>query len=343
MNEVEILLDFFLKLDLPTSLQDKGSALVKIIEQLGDHKNLKKVAANFITHLEKLEKQYKGMKKEVEELFKKIDDSTLNINQKAEKLFTFLNNLSDLEQGNEGKVKVFLWLLSQLEKGARIQSENKENTQKQEEKKVLTLEDKTYQCVVEGSKNAIAGLLKEAIKKYEAQEILNKFMIPAITHVGDLYDQKIYFLPQLLMSADTMKEGMKFLDPYLKEGAIEYKAIIVIATVKGDIHDIGKNIVAIILENYGFKVHDIGKDVSKEVILEKAIEYNANIIALSALMTTTMVEMENFITYMKDQGHDLPVMIGGAVVNHDYAQKIGAHYSADAVGAVELANQLVEK
>lgn len=215
--------------------------------------------------------------------------------------------------------------------------ESTQNTPKKNESN----EDKTYNAVIDGEKEKISTLLEDLIKKYKAQEILNKFMIPAITKVGELYDQKVYFLPQLMLSAETMKTGMQFLEPYLKQEVSEHKAIIVIATVKGDIHDIGKNIVSIILENYGFKVHDIGKDVSKEVILEKALEYNADIICLSALMTTTMVEMEHFITYMKENDKDIPVMVGGAVVNNDYAEKIGAYYSSDAVDAVEVANKII--
>jgi 5-methyltetrahydrofolate--homocysteine methyltransferase len=166
-------------------------------------------------------------------------------------------------------------------------------------------------------------------------------MIPAIMAVGDLYDKKIYFLPQLMQSAEAMKAGTRYLEPALKESKAESRGTIVIATVKGDIHDIGKNIVAIILENYGFKVIDLGKDIAKEVILEKALEHKADIISLSALMTTTMVEMEQFMSYMRDAGHKIPVMIGGAVVNERYAQEIGAQYSKDAVGATELAGKIM--
>lgn len=209
------------------------------------------------------------------------------------------------------------------------------------EKKEATLEGKLYNTVVEGNKADVKGLLEEAVKKYKAQEILNQFMIPAITYVGSLYDKKVYFLPQLMLSAETMKEGLNFLEPYLKEETTDYKAKMIIATVKGDIHDIGKNIVSIMLENHGFKVYDLGKDVSKETILEKALEYKADIICLSALMTTTMSEMGKFSDYLKEKKQNIPLMIGGAVVNADYANQIGAFYSKDAVEAVEVAGKIM--
>ena len=217
------------------------------------------------------------------------------------------------------------------------------NTVLQEQKKVKneTLEDKIYAAVVEGSKEEITGLLAEGIKKYNAQELLNRFMIPAITYVGDLYDKKVYYLPQLMLSAETMKKGTEYLEPYLKQETRKFIATIIIATVKGDIHDIGKNIVSIMLENNGFKVIDLGKDVSKEIVLEKALEHKADIICLSALMTTTMVEMGHFKEYMKAQRKEIPLMIGGAVVNQDYAASIGAYFSKDAVEAVERAKQII--
>lgn len=204
-----------------------------------------------------------------------------------------------------------------------------------------TIEEEIYNAVLEGEKNKIVPHLEKAITHFSAQKILNDYMIPAITAVGELYDKRIYFLPQLLLSAETMKIGLSYLEPFLRKETASYKAILVAATVKGDIHDIGKNIVCIMLENHGFKVIDLGKDVPKETILQKAIENQANIILLSALMTTTMVEMEYFMQYMKEKGYNIPVMVGGAVVNQEYANKIGAFYSKDAVGAVELANQII--
>jgi 5-methyltetrahydrofolate--homocysteine methyltransferase len=223
----------------------------------------------------------------------------------------------------------------------REKSSEFEEKKGSEKKRSETLEDKIYYCVLEGDKTAIKGLLARGIEKYTPQEILSRFMIPAITEVGDLYEKKVYFLPQLLMSAEAMKKGMAFLMPYLQEETREYRGIVILATVEGDIHDIGKNIVGIMMENYGFKVLDLGKDVSNETILQKALEEKADIIALSALMTTTMTHMNDFMSTLKDAGHNIPVMVGGAVLNEDYAKQIGAHYAADAVAAVELADKLI--
>jgi 5-methyltetrahydrofolate--homocysteine methyltransferase len=138
-----------------------------------------------------------------------------------------------------------------------------------------------------------------------------------------------------------MKKGFSVLEPLLKLGAKTSLGKIVLATVKGDVHDIGKNIVAIMLSNHGFEVVDLGKDIASDVILNEAIKQGASIIGLSALMTTTMEEMGRFMDLKNKNNVDIPVMVGGAVVTDDYAKKIGAHYSKDAVRAVEKAKELV--
>jgi len=205
------------------------------------------------------------------------------------------------------------------------------------------IKDLIYNSIVTGNKDEVLRLLRDNIDKYDSQDIVNNLLIPAINYVGDLYEKKVYFLPQLIMSADAMKSAMKFLEPYLAKGTTQKRGTIILATVKGDIHDIGKNIVAIMLSNYGFNVIDLGKDVSKETILDAAIREKADIIGLSALMTTTMIEMENFINYMKDKNVDLPVMVGGAVLNKEYADKIGAYYSKDGAEAVKVALGIMDK
>ena len=130
----------------------------------------------------------------------------------------------------------------------------------------------------------------------------------------------------------------------LSEQSGENMPVVVIATVEGDIHDIGKNLVALMLKNYGFQVIDLGKDVSKEVIVEAAKEYNADIIALSALMTTTMKQMKEVIVYARKQGVKAKIMIGGAVITQEYADEIGADgYSKDAAEAVRLAGRLLKQ
>ena len=164
-------------------------------------------------------------------------------------------------------------------------------------------------------------------------------LLPAINEVGELFDKGKYFLPQLIASAETMKLCIGILEPLLlQDQTSEKMPVVVIATVAGDIHDIGKNLVALMLKNYGFQVIDLGKDVPKEKIIEAAIEHNAQIIALSALMTTTMQEMRNVVEYAKEKGVTAKIMIGGAVITQDYADEIHADgYSRDAADAVRLA------
>ena len=173
--------------------------------------------------------------------------------------------------------------------------------------------------------------------------ILNSCLLPAINEVGELFDKGKYFLPQLIGSAEAMKKAIEVLEPLLlKDSAGEDMPVVVIATVEGDIHDIGKNLVALMLKNYGFQVIDLGKDVPKEEIIRVAKEKNAKIIALSALMTTTMQRMKEVIAYAREQKVSAKVMIGGAVITQEYADEIGADgYSADAADAVKLAKRLI--
>jgi 5-methyltetrahydrofolate--homocysteine methyltransferase len=170
-------------------------------------------------------------------------------------------------------------------------------------------------------------------------------LIPAITKVGDLFEQKKYFLPQLIQSAEAMKKAFELLEPLIRAegGEAPAKALIILATVKGDIHDIGKNIVALMLRNHGFIVHDLGKDVEAGLIIEKARETGADIIGLSALMTTTMVQMKTVIGLAEAEGLKCRFIIGGAVVNQAYAEEIGADaYAPDAHMAVKIARQLIQ-
>ena len=152
-----------------------------------------------------------------------------------------------------------------------------------------------------------------------------------------------YFLPQLIASAEAMKASIEYMEPVLlKANTGQDMPTVVIATVEGDIHDIGKNLVALMLKNYGFHVIDLGKDVPKETIIEAAIEHNAQVIALSALMTTTMQQMRHVIDYAKEQKMDAKIIVGGAVITQEYADEIGADgYSKDAADAVKLTQKLL--
>lgn len=200
-------------------------------------------------------------------------------------------------------------------------------------------------AVLKGNRNGIAALTKDALNAgEEPQAILNDVLLPAINEVGELFDQGKYFLPQLIGSAEAMKNSIEVLEPLLKQDSdSQNMPVIVIATVEGDIHDIGKNLVALMLRNYGFRVIDLGKDVPGEEIIRAAKENNARIIALSALMTTTMQRMREVITLAKEAGLEAKVMIGGAVITQDYADEIGADgYSRDAAEAVKVAQQLTD-
>lgn len=198
--------------------------------------------------------------------------------------------------------------------------------------------------VLKGYSKRISGHVAEALESgVEASDILNDALIPAINLVGDYFSQQKYFLPQLMMSADTMRKAVDDLEPVLKKNQTGQSGpVVVIATVKGDVHDIGKNLVAMMMRNYGFDVHDMGKDVDKETIIEAAEKYDAQIICLSALMTTTMQYMSEVIEVARVRCPKTKVIIGGAATTESFAEEIGADgYSADAVGAVALVKRLL--
>ncbi len=202
-----------------------------------------------------------------------------------------------------------------------------------------------FTAIVKGNRKNIITLVEQEIKDTDPQKLIEETLIPAINEVGNLYDKQIYFLPQLIAGAETMKLAIDYLEPMLKKDDNEAsKGTIVIATVAGDIHDIGKNLVTLMLKNYGFRVIDLGKDVPTPLIVQTAKEEKADIIALSALMTTTMVEMKRVVQEVKAQGLTVKVIIGGAVITDSYAEEIGADgYSEDAGSAVALVKRLLDK
>ncbi len=203
--------------------------------------------------------------------------------------------------------------------------------------------EKVCRLVIDGDEGGIEAAVKTALENGIAPgELMDSCLIKGISRVGELYEKKIYFLPQLLMSAETMRKGFQILEPYLTEDKADSKArpVIVVATVEGDIHDIGKNIVVLMLKNYGFEVVDLGKDVPAARIIETAEKSKAVLIGLSALMTTTMVRMKEVVTLARESGLETPFMIGGAVVDRNYADEIGAHYVVDAMASVRLAKEI---
>ena len=202
--------------------------------------------------------------------------------------------------------------------------------------------------IIKGMKELAIEKVKEEIAKSnkKALDIINEMIIPALDVVGDKFEKGEYFLPQLLLSADTAKEVSKYLQENLESDEKKEKIfdkVIVFATVKGDLHDIGKNIVISVLENYGYKVIDLGKSIDANVIIDTAIKNNAKAICLSALMTTTMQEMEAIVNKLQSKGirDKFKILIGGAVVNQEYADKIGADaYSKDAMETVAILRKL---
>lgn len=207
------------------------------------------------------------------------------------------------------------------------------------------MQDKLKTAVLKGNRNGIVKITKEALESGEKpSELLNQVLLPAINQVGEYFDQGKYFLPQLIASAEAMKNSIEILEPLLQTGSAgEEMPIVVIATVEGDIHDIGKNLVALMLKNHGFHVIDLGKDVPQAKILETAREHHAEFIALSALMTTTMQRMREIVAAAKQEGITAKIIIGGAVITQEYADEIGADgYSKDAADAVKLAKSLME-
>lgn len=202
-----------------------------------------------------------------------------------------------------------------------------------------------FEAVLKGNKRNIVSLVQKSLESgMEPSSIIDQFLIPAINEVGKLFDQQKYFLPQLISSAETMKLAIEYLEPLLESKQQAKKlGTIVIATVAGDIHDIGKNLVALMLKNYGFRILDLGKDVPTEEIIRVAKEEDADIIALSALMTTTMVEMKNVVQLAKEAKLKAMIIIGGAVITQGYADEIGAHgFSPDAQQAVGLVQRLLK-
>ncbi len=200
-----------------------------------------------------------------------------------------------------------------------------------------------HRAILEGDRETILARVENALEKSLSPDTLvNDVMIPAIRRVGELYEAKTYFLPQLIASAEAMQKAFSRLEPLIKKtGTGSPKGRILMATVKGDIHDIGKNIVILLLKNNGFEVIDLGKDVPHEHIIMSMQEHRPDLVGLSALMTTTMVNMPEIITKARAAGLSCPFMVGGAVVTEAYALSIGATYAKDGVEGVKVAEMLI--
>lgn len=198
-------------------------------------------------------------------------------------------------------------------------------------------------AIIKGLRDKAYSLTKETLSSLEGIEIVEKEIIPALDIVGKSYEDKTMYLPQLLMAAESAKSSFEAIKEKMPNEKPRIDGKIIIATVKGDIHDIGKNIVKLLLQNYGFDVIDLGKDVDPLKIVEVAIEKDAKIVCLSALMTTTLPSMEETIKLLHDKDNNIKICVGGAVLTKEYAESIGADmYSKDAMGTVRYAEQILK-
>jgi len=200
-------------------------------------------------------------------------------------------------------------------------------------------------CVIEGNLGNIQELTQQALDDgLEAKEILDSGLMPGMDHVGVEFKAGNMFVPEVLRSAKAMSSSMELLKPLLAESGVEMVGKIVLGTVKGDLHDIGKNLVAMMCEGAGFEVYDIGKDVAPEDFVAAIKEYNPDIVGMSALLTTTMRTMESTIKALEEAGvrDKVKVMVGGAPVTEDFASQIGADaYASNAASAAEVATKFV--
>ena len=199
------------------------------------------------------------------------------------------------------------------------------------------------EMVIKGQAAKVKELVQKAIdEKVRVQDILSNGLIAGMGYVGERFKKNEVYVPEVLIAARAMKSGLELLKPLLVKADIQPLGVVVVGTVKGDLHDIGKNLVSMMLEGAGFKVVDIGIDVPPEKFVTAARDSKAGLVALSALLTTTMVSMKAVIDEFKKSGLTVKTMIGGAPVTQSYADEIGANgYAPDAASAVDKAKQLL--
>ena len=248
-------------------------------------------------------------------------------------------NPLDKDMMDTVKASKVLW---NMDAGAAQYLKSFKNTEKQ--KVTVERQDSRdlYTVVVSGIKEEAKGAALELLKCQKPLEVINKYVIPALDTVGQKYERGEIFLPQLIQSAESVKKAFEVIKQKIseEENFNIYRGKIILATVKGDIHDIGKNIVKALLENYGFEVIDLGKDVPGERIIEAALKNGIKLVGLSALMTTTVKNMEEIIKQIRKYCPECRVMAGGAVLNKEYAEMIGAdYYARDAMEGVRIAQK----
>ncbi|SHF06577.1 homocysteine S-methyltransferase family protein [Clostridium fallax] len=257
------------------------------------------------------------------------------INPNKEGMLNIINAFK-LLNNNDKNAKKYIETYKDKEIENHVLSKKVESKNSLKKDEDITLED----AILQGLKSNTRNLTKELLKAKSELEIVDEFLIPALDKVGEKYEKEEIFLPQLIQSAETVKEAFALIKDSLSKNNREKisKGKIILATVKGDIHDIGKNIVKVVLENYGYDILDLGKDVPIEKVVKEALDNNIELVGLSALMTTTIKSMEDTIIALKKADFKGKIMVGGAVVTEDYANKIGADfYAKDAKDSVEIA------
>lgn len=194
-----------------------------------------------------------------------------------------------------------------------------------------------------GQVNKVKELTQQALDQgIGVKEIMNEGLLKGMSIVGDLFKDGEMFVPEVLMASKAMNTGMELLKPLLKEGDVQTKGVCVFATVKGDLHDIGKKLVMMMLESAGYLIIDLGIDVAPEKIVQAAKENKADIVGMSAMLTTTMMVMKETVNKLREAGLDnVKVMVGGAPITDKFAEEMGANYAPDATSAVDLANSLI--
>jgi 5-methyltetrahydrofolate--homocysteine methyltransferase len=243
-------------------------------------------------------------------------------------------------------------VLADIDKNSKefIESYNKVKTEKP---KIVSSHISLTDAIINGLKSEAASLTEKALENKDAMEIVNSELIPALDKVGVDFESNKIFLPQLIQSANVAQACFEVIKKHLSKNnnTPVSKGKIILATVKGDIHDIGKNIVKVLLDNYGYTVVDLGRDVAPEIIIKTAIDQNIKLIGLSALMTTTLKSMEDTITLARktpelinsDGSSKVIFFVGGAVLTEDYAKKIGAdYYCKDAKESVDTAKKVFD-
>ncbi|SKC39615.1 corrinoid protein [Maledivibacter halophilus] len=205
-----------------------------------------------------------------------------------------------------------------------------------------------YEQMAESIENGMVSKVKELTQKAldegcEPKEIISNGLLPGMNEVGILFKEGELFVPEVLVAAKAMSAGMELIKPLLKDGEVQSAGKCLFATVKGDLHDIGKKLVSMLMEGAGYEIIDLGVDIDPESIVEEVKKHKPDLVGMSAMLTTTMVAMKDTVEALKENGlyEKVKVMIGGAPVTGKYADEIGAYYSEDASAAVDLANQLI--